>query len=214
MSRLYNEIMNKVTVTEEMQERILKNIRENDILEYRSRKRIQKLRRLSFLTGIAVMAIVVGGVTIHELRIRMDAKVKPGEQDEQIFEGNGIEEYTSLKELEENVGFEVEDIETLLPFIPEETAYLSYWGETAEIQYIKDIQTISYRKSEGEEDNSGDYNEYAVEKNVSVSGTDILLKGSEEGISLAVWNREGFSYSLYFAQEVPEEEILSIVGNM
>lgn len=214
MSRSYNEIMDKITVTEEMQERILKNIGECNIAEYRSRKRIQKLRRISWLAGAAAIAIVIGGVTIHEMRFRTDARVKPGEQEEQILVGNGIEECSSLSELEEKVGFEVEDIRELLPFIPEETVYLSYWGDTAEIQYSKGGQTICYRKSEGEEDNSGDYNEYAVEKSVTVDGCEILLKGSEAGISLAIWSRDGFAYSLSFVQEMEEEEILSIVQSM
>lgn len=214
MSKSYNEIMDKISVTEEMRERILDNIQANDIAEYKKRKFAGRVRKASFLAGAAVIAITAGTLLLQNFQDRTNTEEPPMEQGMMTQTYNGIEECASLQELEKKVGFEVEDLENLLPFTPSQTDYLSYWQDLAEVQYTGENQTITFRKSSGEEDNSGDYNEYAVEKEVDLDGTPILLKGTESGIQLAIWNKDGFSYSLSFENAETQKTILAIIESI
>lgn len=214
MSKSYNEIMDKISVTEEMRERILDKIQESDIVEYKKHKTAKRIRKVSFFASAAVIAITVGTLFISHFHNRANMEEPPQEPGEitQIY--NGIEECVSLKELEQKVGFEIEDIEKLLPFTPTQVDYLSYWAEMAEIQYTDTKQTVTFRKSVGEEDNSGDYNEYDFETETVVDRSKILLKGTADGIRLAIWNKDSFAYSLSFESAVSQEEILSIIQNI
>lgn len=169
---------------------------------------------MSFFASAAVIAITVGTLLISDFHNRANIEEPPQEPGEitQIY--NGIEECVSLTELEKKVGFEIEDIEKLLPFTPTQVDYLSYWAEMAEIQYSDTKQRVTFRKSVGEEDNSSDYNEYDFETETVVDQSKILLKGNADGIRLAIWNKDSFAYSLSFESAISQEEILSIIQNI
>ena len=66
---------------------------------------------------------------------------------------------------------------TALPFAVEETTYVSYWNELAEITYTGEGQTAAFRKSPGTEDNSGDYNTYTAIKEIHMGPLTATLKG-------------------------------------
>ena len=214
MSKSYNEIMDKISVTEEMRERILDNIQESNIIEYKKRRTANLVHKATFLVTAAVVAITVGMLFIFNLGNRANTEEQPLEQGEITQTYNGIEECVSLTELKQKVGFKIEDIEKLLPFTPTQVDYLSYWAEMAEIQYTNAKQTVTFRKSVGKEDNSGDYNEYDFETETAVDESKILLKGNTDGVKLAIWNKDGFAYSLSFENTVSQEEILSIISNI
>ena len=214
MSKSYNEIMDKISVTEEMRERILDNIQESNIIEYKKRRTANLVRKVSFLVSAAVVAITVGTLFFFNFRNRTNMEEPAPEQGEITQAYNGIEECASLTELEQKVGFKMEDIEKLLSFTSTQIDYLSYWAEMAEIRYTNTKQTVTFRKSVGEEDNSGDYNEYDFETETVVDESNILLKGNADGIQLAIWNKDGFAYSLSFENAVSQEEILSIIPDI
>ena len=109
--------------------------------------------------------------------------------------GNGIEECSSIETLSGKVGFLVEELSGL-PFTVDHTEYLSYWGDMAEIDYQGADETACYRKSKGEEDNSGDYNEYAEVQILEADGFSVTVKGENGTYRLAIWQRGGYSYSL------------------
>ena len=214
MSKSYNEIMDKISVTEEMRERILDNIQNNNIAEYKKNNAVKQVRKASFLVSAAIIAITAGTFLIFNFRNRANIEEPPLEQGGTTQIYNGIEECISLTELEQKVGFKIEDIEKSLPFTPTQVDYLSYWAEMAEIQYTGAEQIVTFRKSVGEEDNSGDYNEYAFETETVADRSKVLLKGNKDGIKLAIWNKDGFAYSLSFENAASQEEILSIISNI
>ena len=214
MSKSYNEIMDQISVTEEMRKRILDNIQESNIIEYKKHTTMKRIRKASFLVSAAVIALTVGTLLAFHLRNRTNMEEPPLEQGGTTQIYNGIEECTSLVELEQKVAFKIEDIEKQLPFTPSQADYLSYWAEMAEIRYSDAKQTVTFRKSVGDEDNSGDYNEYDFETKTIVDQSNVLLKGTADGIRLAVWAKDGFAYSLSFEIAVPQEEILSIIQSI
>lgn len=119
----------------------------------------------------------------------------------------------SVEELSKMVGFEVNNL-TVLPFDVTETTYMSYWGELAEITYLGDGQTATYRISLGDEDISGDYSDHPSVIKVNVNETTVTLKGNDEKYNLAVWNDDKYSYSIQFTQAISRDDWLPILKQL
>ena len=109
---------------------------------------------------------------------------------------NPFTDSDSLEEAEQLAGFsailpeKIEDSntridrsmgQTLLEVIYED-------GEENEIARV--------RKGIGEADISGDYNEYSLEWKVSINRTLVQMKGENNRFMLAVWTKNGYSYSV------------------
>ena len=175
MGKAYDEIMEQVEVTEEMQARILSNIRTQKI---HREKKILRYRKPLAYAAAGLLLIMVGVSYLPKVQ-----KNGPETESEQFFVGNGIEECSSIETLSGKVGFLVEELSGL-PFTVDHTEYLSYWGDMAEIDYQGADETACYRKSKGEEDNSGDYNEYAE---VRILRRMVFLSRSREKTVLTGW---------------------------
>lgn len=55
---------------------------------------------------------------------------------------------------------------------------------------------IRIRKADGSGDISGDYNEYAQINTVTVGDTQVTMKGDNDQIHLATWEKDGYTYSI------------------
>ncbi len=97
-----------------------------------------------------------------------------------------------------------------LPFAVEETVYLSYWGEMAEITYSGEGKSCSYRVSAGSGDNSGDYNAYPEESRLELGGIPVTAKGDGELYYLILWEKDGYSFSLRFPEGVTGGELEAV----
>ena len=106
-----------------------------------------------------------------------------------------IDTVDSLEALTEKTGIPMNEL-TGVPFTVERTEYVSYWDELAEIQYFGGSDSLCYRKSPGTEDNSGDYNVYAQEETLEISGNAVTLKGGNGAYSLAIWTDGSYAYSI------------------
>ena len=95
-------------------------------------------------------------------------------------------EYSSAQELSDAVGFVIKDIQAV-PFEPTEVIYRVISGKLAEIVYIADGEKLTVRKSAGEEDNSGDYNDYPVYVAAEIEGAKVNILGYEDGFNLSTW---------------------------
>lgn len=115
------------------------------------------------------------------------------------------------EELSELVGFEVGDIQGL-PFEPAEAVYTAWWGEMAEIRYQSGEAEAVFRKSAGTGDISGDFNSYDTVRELTAGDITATLKGDSGTYLLAVWSRNGFSYSLSISSGAPEETWAGIIA--
>lgn len=52
------------------------------------------------------------------------------------------------------------------------------------------------RKAAGSDDISGDYNEYAKTDMETINHIEVTLKGNDEGISVAIWSADGYTYAV------------------
>ena len=123
-----------------------------------------------------------------------DLQTNEGDTPGFVQGGADIVELDSAAALSAAVGFEVNDID--LPFTPEQTEYISYWHELAEIDYTGEGKTACYRKAAGTEDCSGDYNVYTDVTEFEESGMTVMLKGDAGQYTLAIWTDGSYSYSL------------------
>lgn len=121
------------------------------------------------------------------------------------------DEYDSAKALSEAVGFEITDL-TSISFAPAQTTYMAIGGDLAQISYYDaEGNELTYRKSTGTEDNSGDYNVYNTEETLTVNGQNVTLKGDGSLVNLAVWTDETYAYSIYVSGGCSHEAMQSMI---
>ena len=130
-----------------------------------------------------------------------------------VASSGGIQECESADALAAAVGFPIEELSNL-PFTPDEISYVDYFGEMAQITYGSDDTSVTLRKARDNEDISGDYNEYSAVSELRIDSVSIVLKGDGDTCSLALWQQDGFSYSLSVEPGVSEQEITMLVTDV
>ena len=78
--------------------------------------------------------------------------------------------------------------------------------------YENGRDTLLYRVSRGEGDNSGDYNTYSSKKTVDVNGVSVELRGNDK-VNIATWSNGGFAYSVSAEQGISETEVAAAVSS-
>lgn len=150
---------------------------------------------LSMAACLAVIIAVASALrSPAQVSTSDDLQTNEGDTPGFVQGGADIVELDSAAALSAAVGFEVNDID--LPFTPEQTEYISYWHELAEIDYTGEGKTACYRKAAGTEDCSGDYNVYTDVTEFEESGMTVTLKGDAGQYTLAIWTDGSYSYSL------------------
>ena len=87
------------------------------------------------------------------------------------------------------------------PFAPQEVLYTAFDSGLAQVEYRgENGMTALLRKSQGMEDNSGDFNQYPDVKTLTTADADVTFKGAAGRFTLALWQKDRFSYSLNLSQ--------------
>ena len=221
----YDEIMERIKVTPEMRERVLEGIDAEMEKQEKERKTVVNLRKRSFRSAWKYMTaacLVIAAATVWTVSrpylpgqngVPGQSGV-PGET-ESVQMPNPLEEVASAKELSDLVGFEVKDLEAL-PFAVQQVSYISISREVAEIIYTGADQELIYRKSAGNEDNSGNYVVYGEETKRTVAGREVTVKGDDGRCGLAIWTDGTYSYSIQMreGESVSYEELDAMIENM
>ena len=156
------------------------------------------------LFGNDPATVQVSGDTIT---IDPEAKTEDGDST-QI--PNPLTDHESLAELVKAVGFDIK-----VPTVPAgyaAAAYIDISGELAEVFYENGSDTLLYRVSKGEGDNSGDYNTYPTPKTVNVNGVSVEMRGNDK-VNVAVWSNGGFAYSVSSEQGIAEADVIAAVNS-
>ncbi len=200
-------IMERIEITPEMRRRILDNIQDIDLSEKKTAKVIRPRWKQFGALAACFALVLVGALTLPRI-------LNPDSPPSDIV-GNpvgDIVEVASAQELSQVVGFDVTDLEHL-PFTPEQTTYLAYWKSMAEISYSGEGQTAVYRKAPGDDDVSGDFNEYSAETVIQAGGHSVTLKGTDEAYVLAIWTDGAYACSLSLIRGIPAALWQSIIPN-
>lgn len=208
LMKRYEEIMNRIEVTEEMRARVLQNV--TAAVEKQPQPRVSSFagwkRILSAAACIALLLVGAGYVRLRQTPVVEEPPTLEGVM--------GMQEVPSSEELSAAVGFAVEEPQQL-PFEVSARTYTSYWGDMAEILLEGEGESARFRMQKGSGDTSGDWNQYANEAEISFDGVSGVLKGDDAGFTLAVWEKDGFSYSLSLSSPQPQqawEEIIAAVA--
>lgn len=206
MKMRYNQIMDKIEVTDEMRNRILNHIQNVDLEDSPKVQHFPAYKR--YLSIAACFAVLLIGALSLPNWLNQSQQTPPVEQGVP-----DIRTFSSARELSETVGFGITDISNL-PFDVVSSAYTSYWKELAEIVYNGDTQTAVFRKSIGRDDNSGDYGTYDAVTEITVGTTSVTLKGHAEKYNLAIWSDGKFSYSLRLSSGISAAKWRGIISEI
>lgn len=189
MTLKYDELMDKIEVTDAMRARILTRVSG-------AAKKKSAARRWA-LAAACFAVLLLGALTVPKLLTGDPAQAEP---EQGVMTANGMEEVANAQALADAVGFPVSEA-TELPFEPLTVHYTSYWGQMAEISYEAGDQTAELRKSPGTDENSGDYTVYPATEQLTVADLDIQLRGdAQDAYTLAVWTDGQYAYSLRLSQ--------------
>ena len=205
--------MDKIEVTDEMRERILENIADSDLSR---RKQPFFIRYKAYFAAAACFALMIAGVAAMTHFSNPGAVIdgNPPVSETSVTDVQVVYdavECNSAEELSELLGFEVKEPDTL-PFEYDSVTYTSLWGKYAEIcWYSGENRAASFDTAPGNEDISGDYNEYADVREIDINGVSVTIKGSSGNYCAAVWTNENRSYALLLEKEITEEQIAEFV---
>ena len=191
----YNEIMERLTVSDEMKKRLTEGVGKTDKSKT-TVTRFATARRFALIAACFVLLVVgilvISGINTNENNVAPGGVDTTGPIEQTPW---GSVEYKSAAELSKASGIEIADLVNL-PFKATETVYQDYETGLVEITYSNSAESLSYRVSKGDEDNSGDYNEYGNVSEKEIGGTAVTLKGEGDLIFCALYKRGGYSYSI------------------
>lgn len=202
MKNRYEKIMERVEVSTEMHNRIMNNLNNMDFSKKKTKVFFIRNSRIFVPVAACFMLLIIGVFTSYQmtsLTRKTPTQVVPD-----------IMNCNSVSDLSENVEFNVQEVQ-YIPFDTLQTQYVSYWKKVAEIVYEGTDNTLVFRMSVGSEDNSGDFNEYGDVKSISVGDYSITIKGDNGQYKLAIWEFNGYSYSVNITRGISEEKMLEVV---
>ena len=141
---------------------------------------------------------------------------------------------STLKEASELAGFDFTAPESVdgysykeIAAIENEMAQITYFNsdeldgltdeQLNEIDWEKvdfSAHDLVIRKAKGDEDISGDYNEYPEIYNVTVDNREVTMKGSDGDVNVAVWNEDGYSYAIIASDAVTSDYVINLIHNV
>ncbi|MBO6271047.1 MAG: hypothetical protein J6N19_18110 [Clostridium sp.] len=208
MTGKYNEVMGRLELSDEAKARILSNVTERAETDTPRQGKVIPFSGIRRYAAVAACLAVVMLAVFALPRLQQDPN---GPSD--VASNGGIQECESADALAAAVGFPVEELSNL-PFVQEEVCYAVYFGEMAQITYGSSDTSVTLRKARGNEDISGDFNEYSSVSELKIDTVPVTLKGDGDTCSLALWQREGFSYSLSIDPGISEQEITMLINDL
>ena len=193
----YDELMDRVRVTPEMRDRVLKNVAAAEAVPSR-----RQWKRYAAVAACLTL-VILGCLTLPKM-------LSPSEDPGQVMTTWQREEFDSVGALSDAAGFRMPEIPTLADTATERS-YALISGNLAEIVYACPDGEYCLRAGPDGEDVSGDYNEYPVVKTADSSGRSVTLKGEADTCRLALWSDDGHAFALSFPDSCSFEEALALV---
>jgi len=134
-------------------------------------------------------------------------KEAPEEETAQI--PNPMTEHETMAEAAEAAGFEMTVPETVEGYGDRIIQDIS--GEMIQVVFLDGDDRLTLRKAEGDEDISGDYNNYPGTRSVRVGERSVTMRGTDSEISVATWTDGDYAFSVTSDRPVSEEEMAALV---
>lgn len=151
------------------------------------------------LAGLAASSLCMGSVHAEPITQQMPSPLVA---------------YTSVRDAWAVAGLPVYT-PTLLPVGYAQKDIIVIDRSLAEIFYRNEAgKEILFRMAKGDADISGDNAVYEVNQVVQIGRQYIRVKGTEKRVSLALWSRGGYTFSLSFEEPVSIEAVQAIVSTI
>lgn len=207
MSKTYKEVMDHIIITQEIRIRILKSIKNT---HFKTKKTIPFLFYKQYIAVSACLVLLIlGTLSLKIFYIPIQTEDPSGIQSSIL----NITEASSLKELSNLVGFDIQELKNI-PFDVKEIQYFTYNRELAEIKYMGESQNLIFRKIVGTINPSGDFTTYSDNLKTTLNGISVLLKGESNKYYLAVCQDETYSYSVKSSTPLSKLEWEKILNNL
>lgn len=124
---------------------------------------------------------------------------------------NYNQEYKTLDEAEKALNLKVNSLKTVPKgFKMESVIVIS--NKIIQVEYNDGNSNITFRAGKGIDNISGDYNVYQVKNTVKANGISVNLEGNKsKEYNLAVWEKDGISYSISSENGIDERTILDMI---
>lgn len=217
----YNEVMEQVELTEEMQKRIIGRVADN---YFEAKKKDQRKQLQVWVSTLTTLAAAAALIAFIYPRTTSPVNPDPGQEvDIDVGGETGGEDHSSggfvyrvfknLDEMNAHYFYEIEEL-TGLPFSIRTERYIGY-GRYPQILYYGEVRddVIYYRTYLEPGDQSGFEYPYDLNTTIEVNGTTVGIKGMGDRIQVVYWPDadEFFWHSLYYKKGFTEEEVHSII---
>lgn len=183
----------------------------------------------TFFAVALLSVIVIAGVFVARTMIKdRTDKNESGAGYEDIIEeeksgfvnmANPYVKCDSLEEASEKTGFEIEAPDSMegydntqIQVISDNVIEVMFYN--GDLETADGIERVMLRKGTGEYDVSGDYNEYSNTENIDVDGKNVDVSGNDDLDYKAVWNLDGYSYSVCADEGLSREVMTELVKEL
>ena len=168
-----------------------------------SKKRIVYIS--SFTAVAAAMALVVFSTGILN-------KIGTKPENEVVTIANPMIQCADMDEAANLAGFRLDTPDSIKDSDSKDIYVFNTDEKIIEITYYQNSEEIcTIRKGAGNEDVSGDYNQYDSSKQVENNGVIYTLNSNSDFVYLVTWTCDDYSYSCSFVNGVKSEEILDML---
>lgn len=202
----YRQIMDAVSVTPEVERRVLAGLRRS----LDTGRRPAAPRRWQPRLAAACAALLLCGAAA--LPLWLDSRAPVETPPVQVTWGT--QQFGSVGELADNLSYPL-----LLPaevpegYEPESIRCLQ--GQLAEVVWQgADGQSITYRMAPGEQDVSGDFTAYGWEESLTAGSYTVTCKGEDALVFLAVWSDGTYSFSLHASAGLTTEQTTDLIQSL
>jgi hypothetical protein len=175
------------------------------------RQKKEKGKVISFFRRREFMGLAAAALLLILAFTLAPGLLRPAEDPGQEQVTNPFVTYQSLEEAQEAAGFTLSVPESFEGAGRREIAVID--GRIIDVTYLdgEDNRVLTIRKGTGEEDISGDYNEYQQEDVTELEGLSVTVRGDGKRIFLALWQEEGYSYAVSFDKGGTQDQLKEIM---
>lgn len=199
----YRQILDAVSVTPEMEQRVLAGLR--NALDRKGSGTYRWQPRLA----VACAALVICAAAVLPLWLES----RPPVETPPVQVTWGAQQFDSIADLADSLSYPL-----LLPAQVPEGYQLDgircLQGHLAEVSWQGDEGTLIYRMAPGNEDVSGDFTAYGWEDTLNAGTYTVTCKGEDGQVFLAVWNDGTYSFSLHASAGLTAEQVMTVIESL
>ena len=200
----YRQIMDAVSVTPEMERRVLTGLRRS--LDTGRRPAAPRWQpRLA----AACAALVVCAAAFFPLWLESRSPLETPP----VQVTWGAQQFDSIGELADSLSYPLL-VPTSIPEGYQPKAFRCLQGELAEVSWQSEDGTITYRMAPGNEDVSGDFTAYGWEKILNIGAYTVSCKGEDGVVFLAVWSDGTYSFSLHASAGLTPDQVTDVIESL